>query len=98
MKKINLIKTVFSFWVLLVIMSVSWLVFIFFNNVELIFTNILVLFAIIVSCISFVISIFFISKIIVDLIQEIKIEKEKQKNIGEVYRYKELVDPPSIYN
>ena len=98
MKKLNLIKTVFSFWILLIVMSISWLVFIFYNNLNLIFTNALVLFAIIVSCISFITSIFFISKIIVDLIKEVNIEKEKQKSVSDVYKYNEVVEPPSIYN
>ncbi len=98
MKKLNLIKTVFSFWILLIIMSVSWLAFIFVNNFDLIFTNTLVLFAVIVACFSFVTSIFFISKIIVDLIKELRIEREKQKNVNDVYKYNQVVEPPSIYN
>lgn len=98
MKKLNLIKTVFSFWVLLVVLSVSWFAFIFYNNLNLIFESYLVLFAIIVASISFVLSISFISIMIMDLIKEIKIEKRRQKDVNEVYRYNQVVEPPSIYN
>ncbi len=98
MKKLNLIKTVFSFWVLLVVLSVSWFTYIFYNNLNLIFESYIVLFAIAVASISFVLSISFISIMIVDLLKEMKIEKQKQKDVNDVYRYNQVVEPPSIYN
>lgn len=98
MKKISLIKTVFLFWVLLIIMSVSWFVYIFYNNFSLISSNILVLFALIIACISLVLSVSFISLIIFDVRKEIIKEREKQKNIRDVYSYNQVVEPPSMYN
>jgi len=98
MKKLNLIKTVFSFWVLLVILSVSWFAHIFYDNLRLISQSYIVLFALIVASISLVLSLSFISFMIVDFLKEIKIEKERQKDINDVYKYNQVVEPPSIYN
>jgi len=98
MKKINLIQTVFLFWILLIIMSVLWFIFIFFNNLNLIFTNTLILFALVIAGISFISSISFIFLILVDIRNEMIKEKEKENNIRDVYSYNQVVEPPSIYN
>lgn len=98
MKKISFVKTVFSFWILLFIMSVLWLIYILYNNLSLIYSNMLVLSAFFVSCISFVLSISFILLIIFDIRKEIIEEREKQKNIRDIYQYKQIADQPSMYN
>ena len=98
MKKINLIKTVFSFWILLIIMSALWLIHVFHNNFALVSSNILILLALIIACISFTLSISFILLLIIDFRKEIIKEKERQKNLKDVYSYKQVADPPSMYN
>ena len=98
MKKFSLIKTVFLFWVLLIIMSVLWFVLLFFNNFDLIFSNIFILFALIVAGISFSLSISFIIMILFDVRREMIEEKENQKNMRDVCNYNQVVEPPSIYN
>lgn len=79
-------------------MSVLWFILIFFNNLNLIFTNKLILLALVIAGISFVSSISFIFLILFDTRKEIIKEKEKQNNIRDVYSYNQVVEPPSIYN
>ena len=98
MKKFSLAKTLFSFWTLLIILSISWLIFIFYNNINLIFSNILILIALFVSVISFSLSIFFITLILIDLRREIKEDNIKKKNVKDLYSYDQVVEPPSMYN
>jgi len=98
MKKFNLAKTLFSFWSLLIILSVCWFIFIFYSNFNLIFSNSLIFFALIVSIISFSLSIFFISIILFDLRKEYKKEKSKNENVKDMYSYDQVVEPPSMYN
>jgi len=98
MKKFSLAKTLFTFWTLLIIMSISWLIFIFYNNFSLIFTNTLILMALVISIISFTLSVFFIVLIILDLRIEYNKNKNKEKNIKDYYSYDQVVEPPSIYS
>jgi len=98
MKKIELLKTIYTFWILLVIFSLSWLIHIFFNNFDMIFINPFFMIILVISAIGFILSMYFISLILVDVRTELKIEKEKQKNIQDFYRYTQTVEPPSIYN
>jgi len=98
MKNISFIKAVFSFWVLLIIMSVLWLIYILYNNLNLIYSNMLVLFAFFISCVSFTLSISFIILIVFDVRREIIKERKKEKNIRDIYQYKQIADSPSMYN
>jgi len=98
MKNIGFIKAVFSFWALLIVMSVLWLIYILYNNVHLIYSNMLVLSAFFVACISFTLSISFVFLIVFFVRKEIKKEKKKQKSIRDVYQYKQIADTPSMYN
>ena len=97
MKKIRTLTMVFTFWVLVVFMSVSWLFFLLINNIHLIFEQAIFLFVLVIAFIGFSLSMFFVFQIISDVRIEIRKEKEKLKNIRDVYEYNQLLDPPSMY-
>ena len=92
-----MLTMVFTFWVLIIVLSVSWLLFLLFNNIQIIYENILFILVLIVACISFFLSLFFIYQIVIDVLFEIKKEREKEKNIRDLLQYEQVVDPPSIY-
>ena len=97
MKKVKMLTMVFTFWVLLIVMSTSWLVFLLLNNINLVLQDLLFSIVLIIACISFTLSIFFIYQVIVDVLIEIKKTKEKEKNIKDIYQYDQILDPPSMY-
>jgi hypothetical protein len=98
MKKIKLLTVTFTFLVLIIILSASWLVFLLINNIHLVYEQPTFLIVLIIAITSFTLSFFFISQLITDVRIEIQKEKEKQKNIRELYQYDQLLDPPSMYN
>lgn len=97
MKKIKTLTMVFTFWVLVIIMSISWLLFLLINNVYLIFEQTIFLFVLVIAVVGFSLSMFFIFQIIQDIRVEIQKEREKLRNIRDVYQYDQLLDPPSMY-
>jgi len=97
MKKIKILKITFVSWVLIIILSAAWLVFLLLNNIHVVLTNIWFLFVLIIACLSFVLSSFFIYQIIIDVKIEIKKAKEIEKNIRDMYQYDKLADPPLMY-
>ena len=97
MMRSKILTITFTFWVLIIVLSVSWLIFLFVNNFQLAFSNMLILFVLIIACFSFILSIFFMSQMLIDVRSEIKKAKEKEKNIRDFYQYDQLLDPPSIY-
>jgi len=98
MKRSKILTMTFTFWVLLITMSVSWLVFLFYNNLHLVSSNIILGLVLIVALISFALSMFFISQILIDVRVELKKTREKEKNIRDILEYNQVLDPPSIYN
>lgn len=97
MKKVKMLTMVFIFWVLLIVMSVSWLIFLFVNNFYLIFQDISFSLVLVLASVSFFLSMFFVYQIVVDVLVEIKKAKENEKNIKDIYDYNQVLDPPSIY-
>ena len=97
MKKIRTLTMVFTFWILVVLMSVSWLFFLLVNNINLIFEQAIFLFVLAIAFVGFSLSMFFVFQIVSDLRVEIRKEKERLKNIRDVYQYDQLLDPPSMY-
>ena len=88
----------FTFWVLIIILSAAWLIFLLINNVHLVYEQPPFLIVLIIAIAAFTLSFFFISQLIVDVRLEIQKEREKQRNIRDVYQYDQLLDPPSMYN
>ena len=98
MKRSNILTMTFTFWVLLILMSVSWLVFFFFYNLHLVSSNIIIGLVLVIAIISFTLSMYFISQMLVDVRVEIKKAREKERNIRDILEYNQVLDPPSIYN
>ncbi|MCJ7571402.1 MAG: hypothetical protein MUO82_05955 [Candidatus Thermoplasmatota archaeon] len=98
MRKVKALTMTITFWVLLIILSSAWLVFLIVNNLILIQTNIFLLLVLIVAGLSFALSMYFIFQIIFDIRVELKRAREKEKNIREIIQYEQLLEPPSIYN
>jgi hypothetical protein len=97
MKRVKMLTMVFTFWVLLIALSASWLLFLLINNIQMIYENFLLVIILVIACLSFFLSVFFIYQIIVDVLIEIKKAREKEKNIKDILQYEQVVDPPSIY-
>ena len=98
MRKIKTLTTIFTFWILLIILSLAWLVFLIYNNYYLISINLIYLAVLIVACFAFILSMYFIFQILIDVRIELKKAKEKERNIRDILQYDQLLDPPSIYN
>jgi len=97
MKRIKILTIIFTFWILLIIMSASWLVYIFTNSISVVSQDLLVLLVLILASVSFVISTFFVIQMLIDLRKELKKTREQEKNIKDIYQYDQLLDPPSMY-
>jgi hypothetical protein len=98
MKKVKALTMTMTFWVLLIILSISWLIFLILNNLILVQTNIFLLLVLLVAALSFTLSMYFIYQIIFDVRVELKKAREKEKNVRDILHYEQLLDPPSIYN
>ena len=98
MKKVKTLTMIFTFWILLIILSSSWLILLFINNFYLATSNILFGIILLIAGFSFLLSMYFIVQILYDVRVELKKEREKQKNIRDMYKYDQLLEPPSIYN
>jgi len=98
MRKVKTLTLIFTFWILLIILSAAWLVFLIFNNYYLISINLIYLTVLVIACFAFILSIYFIFQILIDVRIELKKAKEKERNIKDILQYDQLLDPPSIYN
>ena len=98
MRKVKTLAIIFTFWILLVILSAAWLVFLIYNNYYLISINLIYLAVLIVACFAFVLSMFFIFQIIINVRIQLKKAKQKERNIKQILQYDQTIDPPSIYN
>jgi len=94
MKGLKASQVTFTFWILLTLFFVLYVVLISFNN--MIFSKLIYLF------IFFMIILGFLGAIIAIYIRYIKvryllkIKKEKEKNIRDFYRYQKFLDPPEF--
>ena len=98
MKKVKTLTMVFAFWILLIILSSAWLVFLIFNNYNLISVNFIYLLILAIACFAFVLSMYFIFQMLIDVRYELKKAREKERNVRDILQYEQLVEPPSIYN
>ena len=98
MRKVKTLTMIFTFWILLIILSSAWLVFLIYNNYYLISINLIYLAVLIVACFAFVLSMYFIFQILIDVRIELKKAKEKERNIKDILQYDQILDPPSMYN
>lgn len=95
--KKTLVK-VFTFSLLLAVLSMSWFVFNMIVDIDLVFGEISCQFALVLAFLSFFISIVFLRKLLVSIRRDINRRNEKEKNIRDFYQYKMLLDPPTMNN
>lgn len=88
----------FIFWLLLAALSTLWIFFTIITNINLILTETLYQFVLIISCVSILIAVISLNAIISEIKLEIKEDTEKQKNIRDYYKYNQLLDPPIMNN
>ena len=98
MRKIKTLAIIFTFWILLIILSAAWLIFLVYNNYYLISINLIYLAVLIIACFAFLLSMFFIFQVLIDVRIQLKKAKQKERNIKDVLQYDQILDPPSIYN
>lgn len=91
MKKIKALIMTIIFWVLLIVLSSAWLVFLIINNITFGKINVFLLLIFIVAGLSFSISVYFIYQIIFDTRVELKKALEKEKNIEDIIKYEQLL-------
>jgi len=88
----------FTFSLLIAVLSISWLVFNMTVDTDMVFREIYCQFALVMTFLSFFISIVFLLKLLVIIRRDINRRKEKEKNIQDFHHYKMLLDPPTINN
>lgn len=98
MKRSDILRLTFTFWILVIILSGSWLMFLLSNGFDMMYENLIYIAILLVASFSFMLSIFFITNLLFDVRIEIKKAKQKEKNIRDLLRYEQLMEPPSIYN
>ena len=99
MKGLNFNKFLFVFWIILALQSIIWIIFNIFN-LNLILTQYPFQFVFILSCLSFIVSILSIRKLLAEVKNILKEERVKERNVKDVYVYSQLLDPPDsgMYN
>lgn len=98
MKKVKALAITMIFWILLIILSSAWLVYLILNNLILVQKNFFLFLVLIIAGLSFTLSIYFILNIIFDIKTELKKVYTKEKNIQDIIQYEQMLEPPSIYN
>ena len=69
-----------------------------YNNYYLISINFIYLAVLIIACFAFILSLYFIFQILLDVRIELKKAKAKERDINDILQYDQILDPPSIYN
>jgi membrane-bound ClpP family serine protease len=98
MRKVKTLAIIFTFWILLIILSAAWLIFLVYNNYYLISINLIYLAVLIIACFAFLLSMFFIFQVLIDVRIQLKKAKQKERNMKDILQYDQVIDPPSIYN
>lgn len=91
MKKIKALIMTIIFWVLLIVLSSAWLVFLIINNITFGKINVFLILIFVIAGLSFSISVYFIYQIIFDTRVELKKALEKEKNIEDIIKYEQLL-------
>jgi len=88
---------VFLFSLSSVILSVSWFIF---NRVDIgsVLTENLYQFVLTMSCLSFVVTVVSLYRLLFDLQHKINEVKDKEKNVRDIYQYDQLLNPPVMNN
>jgi len=89
---------VFTFSLLLAVLSMSWFVFNIIVDIDLVFREVSCQFALVLAFLSFFISIVFLRKLLVSMRRDINRRNEKERNIRDFHQYRMLLDPPTMNN
>lgn len=98
MKKVKTLTVTIIFWVLIIILSCTWLFFLMINNLRLAQVNFLIILILFVALLSFTLSMYFIYQIVFNIRIELKKVREKEKNKRDINKCEQLLEPPSIFN
>jgi hypothetical protein len=93
-------RTLTSMFLYSLLLATLLMVWLMIDNVDggVDITKPLYQFVIVMACLSFVISVFSMYKLLVDIRSNINGVKEKEQNIKECYQYDQLLNPPIMNN
>lgn len=94
MKGRNFQGVLFIFWVILATLSAVWIIFSITLDVSLILTETVYQFVLIISCLSLIIAAISIHEMLNNEKNKILEQQNKEKNVNDIYRYQQLLDPP----
>ncbi len=94
MKGLKASQVTFTFWILLTLFFILYVVLISFNN--MIFSKLIYLFIFVMIILGFLGAIIAIYIKYIKVRYLLKIKKEKEKNIRDFYRYQKFLDPPEF--
>jgi len=89
---------VFIFSLAFLILSVSWFIFRMVGYIGLISAEPVGQFVLAMACLSFLIAVISLYKILSDMRYKINDVKEKEKTVRDFYRYDQLLNPPDMDN
>jgi len=98
MKEQKRLSLAFIIILLSTIICSSWLIFNIITDISLLLTENKFQIILVIICICFILSIFLLKKILVEIRYETDKNKENERNIRDVYLYNQLLDPPSTNN
>jgi len=84
--------------ILITMIFSTWFIFNMLTFKGLFFTENLYQTGLIILCICFIITVVLLRRFSVEIRYEIDTQKEKEKNIHDIYLYNQLLDPPSTNN
>ena len=94
MKGRNFRGVLFIFWIILATLSAVWILFSVIFDVKLILTETVYQFVLLISCLSLIIATISIHEMLTNAKNKIIDQKIKEKNVRDVYRYQQLLNPP----
>jgi len=98
MKEKRKIQILFSFWIILSILAISWIIFNILFDFNIILKQSIYQFFIIFCSLSLIIAFFSIKGIIQDVSSNIQENERKESCIKDYYQYTQLLDPPELNN
>ena len=94
MKGRNFQGILFIIWLIIATLSAIWILFSIILDVNLILTETVYQFVLLISCLSLIIATISIHEMLTNAKNKIIDQKIKEKNVRDVYRYQQLLCPP----
>ena len=95
MKGRNFQGILFIIWLIIATLSAIWILFSIILDVNLILTETVYQFVLLISCLSLIIATISIHEMLTNAKNKIIDQKIKEKNVRDVYRYQQLLCPPN---